>query len=166
MFAAIAAGITVMFVAIALATVVGFYVGNIFGSAHQDANRRLAFEEGYQKGLKEGNDGRVGLLGVPFGERCEVWGRLSFPLRNTKRGSEDGVYTLETWDVNGKHFYVSINVIFEKPEEAKRVMDEGYGHFFGYETLEAHGIPAWLNDGNLCATDYFIENRFVITNAE
>ena len=157
----------IVFAAIVAAVFAGVCVGEFFGSSHKDSERRLAFERGYRDGFESGIGKMAGLLGVPYGGRCEVRGNLSFPLRGTKRGDGDGIYTLDAWEVNGKRHCASVNVVLGSPEEASRIIGKlgfgGSGRFVGYETLEAVGIPTWLNDGELCSTDYSIENRFVIT---
>ena len=147
---------------IALVGAVGigsFGVGLLAGEAHKTVERMLAFKEGFEKGKSF----KSGVLGVPLGTKCEVYGWLDRPSPPlTKRDDADNIFYLDIHSVNGRECRVSLRVLLNKDEAARFCKRH---EFVGYETIEAEGVPAWLNEGRVTATDYFVEHYFVITDA-
>ena len=156
-----------LFVSGLLAGSLAFVLGEAAGSAHKASETTFAHWRGLREGFVNGARGRKGLLGVPFGERCEIDGRLIRPLKETKRDREECVHVLETEYVNGKWHRQSLIVVLGNEENAKRIKDKLYagqsGHFVGYETLVAVGSPEWDGNRDEGSAGYSIENRFVIT---
>ena len=136
-----------------------FKVGLLSGEAHKTWERNRAFNEGFEKG----KSCKTGALGVPLGTKCEVFGWLDRPSPPlTKRDDADNIFYLDIHSVNGRECRVSLRVLLNKDEEARFCERH---EFVGYETIEAEGVPAWLNEGRVTATDYFVEHYFVITDA-
>ena len=134
---------------------VSFKVGLLAGEAHKVIEKQLAFEAG--KSCK------IGALGVPLGTKCEVFGWLDRPSPPlTKRDDADNVFYLKVRSVNGQECMATLRVLLNKDEAT--IFCERH-EFVGYETIKAEGVPAWLNEGEVSATDYFVEHYFVITGA-
>ena len=136
-----------------------FKVGLLSGQAHKIWERNRAFNEGFEKG----KSCKIGALGVPLGTKCEVFGWLDRPSPPlTKRDDADNIFYLDIHSVNGRECRVSLRVLLNKDEAARFCKRH---EFVGYETIKAEGVPAWLNEGEVSATDYFVEHYFVITGA-
>ena len=138
---------------------VGFYIGEQAGTAHKIVEKQLAFKAGFEAG----KSCKIGALGVPLGTKCEVFGWLDRPSPPlTKRDDADNIFYLRVRTVNGQECMATLRVLLDK-DEATRFC--GQYEFVGYETIKAEGVPAWLNEGEVSATDYFVEHYFVITGA-
>ncbi len=147
---------------IALVGAVGigsFGVGLLAGEAHKTVERMLAFKEGFEKGKSF----KSGVLGVPLGTKCEVYGWLNKPSPPLRKCDDaDNVFYLDVHSVNGKGCRMPLKVLLSKDDAARFCENHA---FIGYETIKAEGVPAWLNMGSVSATDYFVEHYFVITDA-
>ena len=138
---------------------VSFKVGLLAGAAHKVIEKQLAFKAGFEAG----KSCKIGALGVPLGTKCEVFGWLDRPSPPlTKCDDADNIFYLDIHSVNGRECRVSLRVLLNKDEAARFCKRH---EFVGYETIEAEGVPAWLNEGRVTATDYFVEHYFVITDA-
>ena len=138
----------------------GLFVGMLVGTAHKSIERQLAFKEGFESG----KSCKTGALGVPLGARCEVDGWLERPRRHSRKIDDaENVFYLDVSSVNGKGCRARLKTLVNK-DDAERFKQAH--RFVGYETINAEGVPDWLNDGRVSATDYFVEHYFVITDVK